>query len=194
MDAMEWLDWGAYSHFGYTVSKRPDILPFMEPAYHLGSSIGTATILLSAILLFLFQRQFRSALVAMIGFGVGVGLVQIVSLVVARRRPHDAQNWVGADRMLGSYPAPDVFLFLLSAVLLGFAVWDWTRGPYSRMNLAARVLYPLLATAISVWVCMSQFLLGTHFVTDVIGAIAGVGLVSWCVYLCLPATDSPPAN
>jgi hypothetical protein len=37
----------------------------------------------------------------------------------------------------------------------------------------------LLAAALTVWVCMSQFFLATHFVTDVIGALAAAGLIGW---------------
>ena len=38
MDAIESMDWGAYSHFGFTAKKLPVVLPWMHDLSHLGGS------------------------------------------------------------------------------------------------------------------------------------------------------------
>lgn len=183
MDAIEQLDWGAYVHFSNEARHHPGILPFMQVGFfYLAGYAGVCTWLLFAVILFLFQERRTSALVALVSFSSAVALIETVRHLVPRRRPEDAANWVGPDHMLGSYPSSSVFLFMLTMILLGFAIWHGARRPWMRG------LYILVATLLTVWVCMSNFLLAVHFLTDVLGAIAGATLVGWvaCKFLDPP--------
>jgi membrane-associated phospholipid phosphatase len=88
--------------------------------------------------------------------------------------------------MLGSYPSASVFLFTLAVILIGFALWDLAR-PW------LRVLYILIAALLTAWVCLSQFFLAIHFLTDVLGGMAGATLISWIAFRYLDR-DGPRAE
>ena len=174
MDAIESLDWGTYAHFrfqaqqlGLQAKQFPATAQVMQDYYSLGSYVVAGLFIVLTILLFLLQKKHRSALVALLTFGAAVALIEGVRHLVPRRRPPDAQDWLGADHMLGSYPSTAVFLLMLSMILLGFAGRDlvqrrWLRG-----------VGVLLAMLLTVAVCMSQFFLALHFLTDIIGGIVG---------------------
>src|SRR6516162_7244932 len=175
MDAIESLDWGVYSHFRFQIQQYPAVLPIMQVAYYLSSYVGVCIGLSIAVILFLAQGKRRSALVALISFASSVGLIAVVRFVVPRRRPEGAENWLGPDAMVGSYPSAGVFLFMLAMILIGFALWDLTR-PW------IRGAYVLIAALLTGWVCLSQFFLAIQFLTDVLGGIAGVALIAWIAH------------
>ncbi len=174
MDAIESLDWGTYSHFRFTGQQLPQIVPWMRNNLHpLGSYVSVGFLLLIAILLLLGQQRRRAAVVALATFVAAFALIELTQFVVPRRRPPDAQNFLGPNAMQGSYPSSSVFLFMLVMILLGFAMWAMLRGPW------LRGAYVFAAGVLTVGVCLSQFFLCVHFVTDVIGAFVGAGLFGW---------------
>jgi membrane-associated phospholipid phosphatase len=144
----------------------------MQVAYYLSSYVGVSIGLSIAVILFLAQGKRRSALVALVSFASSVGLIGVVRFLVPRRRPEGAENWLGPNAMLGSYPSAGVFLFMLVMILVGFAVWDLAR-PW------IRAAYVLIAALLTAWVCLSQFFLAIHFLTDVLGGMAGAALIAW---------------
>jgi hypothetical protein len=175
MDAIESLDWGVYSHFRFQGQQYPAIFPFMRVAYYLSSYVGVSIGLSIAVILFLLQGKRRSALVALVSFASAFILIDAVRFLVPRRRPEDAENWLGPHAMLGSYPSAGVFLFMLAMILISFAAWDlarpWMRGAYV-----------LIAALLTGWVCLSQFFLAIHFLTDVLGGITGAALIAWIAH------------
>jgi membrane-associated phospholipid phosphatase len=178
MDAIAELDWGVYAHFDF--KPHPGVVRFMQYADALSGYIGVGILLAIAVMLFLLQGKRRSALVALASVGAAIGLIQAARYLVPRPRPHNAENVLAAQEMLGSYPSPSVFLFMLMMILIGLAVWDLARRPWQRG------LYVVVAAALTVWVCMSQFFLALHFLSDVLGAMAGAALVGWGAYRFIP--------
>ena len=185
MDAIESLDWGVYSHFRFQIQQYPAVLPIMQVAYYLSSYVGVCIGLSIAVILFLAQGKRRSALVALVSFASSVGLIAVVRFVVPRRRPEGAENWLGPDAMVGSYPSAGVFLFMLAMILIGFAVWDLAR-PW------IRAAYVLIAALLTAWVCLSQFFLAIHFLTDVLGGMAGATLITWIAHSYLDPKAARP--
>ena len=173
MDAIEALDDGAAAHFGYQAGRYPDILPFMRPAYYLGSYVGIGVLLAIIVLLFLVQGKRRSALVAFLSVASAFALIEVIRLVVPRARPLTTDQLLGPIDRLGSYPSSSVFLFTLCMVLLAFALWHWMRRPWQRGA------YVLIAALLTAWICMAGFFLSLHYVTDLIGGLAGAALFSW---------------
>ena len=188
MDAIEALDDGAAAHFGYQAGRYPDILIFMRPAYYLGSYVGIGVLLAIIVLLFLVQGKHRSALVALFSVASAVGLIELIRVVVPRARPLNTDQLLGPVERLGSYPSSGVFLFTLSMVLLSFALWPWLRHSWQRG------LYVLIAALLIAWICMAGFFLSLHYVTDLIGGLAGAAFVSWIASRCLDGKtrDSEP--
>jgi membrane-associated phospholipid phosphatase len=90
--------------------------------------------------------------------------------------------------MLGSYPSASVLLFMLAMFLLGFAIWGLTQRAFWRG------FYVVLATTLTVWVCMSQFFLALHFLTDVLGAIVGATLIGWIASRFIDLSPRPNAE
>ena len=172
MDAIEALDDGAYSHFGHQIGQHPDIIDFMQPAYYFSSYVGVAVLFVIVMLLFLVQGRRRAAVVAFVSFLSAVALIQAVRMLVPRPNPPNADKWLGAEALSGSYPSAAVFLFTLCMILLAFALWD-------RMGLWMRGVFVVVAAALVGWVCMSGFFLALHYVTDVIGGLTGAALVGW---------------
>jgi membrane-associated phospholipid phosphatase len=186
LDAIEGLDDGAYSHFGHQVGQYPDIVGFMQPAYYYSSYVGVAVLFAIVMLLFLVQGKRRGAVVAFVSFAASVALIQAVHVMVPRPHPPNADKWLGAEALNGSYPSAAIFLFMLSLILLGFALWErlpryWMRG-----------LFVVVAAALVGWVCMSGFFLALHYVTDVIGGLAGAALVGWIAsrFIAEPASTA----
>lgn len=172
LDAIESLDEGAYAHFGYQVGQFPDIVFFMQPAYYCSSHLGIALLFAVVMLVFFVQGKRRGAVAALISMAAAVALIQATHILVPRPHPPNADKWLDADALSGSYPSAPVFLFTLCLILLGLAVWD-------RLNGWLRGLFVAIAAALVGWVCMSGFFLALHFVTDVIGGLAGAALVGW---------------
>ncbi len=174
MDAIESMDWGAYAHFRFTGQQMPGIAPWMRNnLYPLGSYVSVGMLLLIALLLLLGQQKRRAALIAVLTFVSAIALIELTHFVVPRRRPPDAQNFLGPNALFGSYPSSSVFLFMFVMILLGFAMWGLLRGR------CLRGVYVFAAGLLTVGVCLSQFFLCVHFVTDVIGAFVGAALFGW---------------
>ncbi|MSQ93978.1 MAG: phosphatase PAP2 family protein [Gemmataceae bacterium] len=173
MDAIEALDWGAYSNFDHQVQSFPQILPIMRVGFYLGDYLAIGVLFSLAAVLFAVQGKHRSAQVAAVALAVALGLIFAARALVPRMRPGNAQNWLGPYEMQGSYPSAAVFLFTLAMVMLACAVWAWLH------SARQRALYLALATVLTVWVCMAQFYLCTHYLTDVLGGLAGAALVGW---------------
>jgi membrane-associated phospholipid phosphatase len=182
MDVIESLDWGVYAHFRFQAQQCPDILPFMQAAYYMSSSVGLIVLMSLAVILFVVQGKRQAALVTLVSFGAALALIHATRILVPRRRPEDAENWLRPGDMLGSYPSSGVFLFMLAMILVGCALWSlirpWLRG-----------VYLLIAFLLTVWVCLSQFFLAIHFLTDVVGAMAGATLIAWIAHRYLYSAD-----
>jgi membrane-associated phospholipid phosphatase len=179
MDAIEALDEGVYAHFDNQIGHHPEIAQVMMPAYHLSSYVGVAILFTLLVLIFLVQGKRREAVVALFVILLGVGLVQGVQLLVPRPHPANADKWIGAPVQAGTYPSAAVFLFTLGVTLLGMALWD-------RMRLWLRGVYILGAAGLVVWICMAGFFLAFHYLTDVIGGLAGAALVGWIASRLMP--------
>ena len=188
MDAIDALDWGVYSHFDFENQRAPGLFPVMQIGYYVSGYVGVGLILLAAVVLFLVQGKRRSALVAIAISFAAVGLIEAVRWLVPRRRPENAVKTLGPDDMLGSYPAASVFLFMLAMILLGFAVWGLTQ------RALWRGLYVLFAALLTVWVCMSQFFLALHFLTDILGALVGATLIGWIAHRFLEQSTQPVSS
>jgi membrane-associated phospholipid phosphatase len=165
------MDYGGYYFFRHLARQNPEILPAFRLGDWLGSYFVVGFMFLVAVILLLVQARTRAAQVSVGAFVLGVIFVEILRNVVAAHRPPDAQDLVDADEMLRSFPAREVFTVTLAGVLLLFAAWGSVRKTPLRLLLTAAVVVLLL------WVAMSQLILGLHFVTDVMGGLAGgIGL------------------
>jgi len=187
MDVIENLDVGVYSHFEYQSKKYPFFIDLVQPAYHVSGYVGVCVLLLIAVVLFFKRKKVLSAIVSAIIFGASVGLIEAIRRLVPRARPSDAINIVGSEDMTGSYPSRSVFLFMLGVILIGVALW-----PLMDRNWL-RSAYVVSAALLTVWVCMSQFLLTTNFLTDIIGGMAGAGAMGWLASR-LVEEEPPPAE
>ena len=179
MDAIGAFDEGVYAHFDFQDQYNSR---FWHAAYYMSSDIGVGALVVAAVALFVMRNKQRSALVAFVSLAASFVLIDAIRLAVPRPRPGNASKWLGAQDLVGSYPSKGVFLFMLAAILLGFALWDLAR-PWQRG------LYVLIAAALTVWVCMSQFFLAIHFLTDIIGGLIGATLVGWIAYRFLDRTE-----
>src|ERR1700730_9235398 len=103
MDAIEALDWGAYAHFRFQASHHPEVLPIMQVAYYLSDYVAIGMLFSLAGTLFWLQGKHRSAQVSAASLAFSVALIFGVRFLVPRLRPPDAQNWLGAYDMVGSY-------------------------------------------------------------------------------------------
>jgi membrane-associated phospholipid phosphatase len=191
LDAIEALDDGAAAHFGFQAKQFPPILPVMQYAYYLSAYAGIGILVAIIVFFLLIQGRRRSAILAVISVAVAIAVIQTAQIVVPRARPQDAVLWLGPDARFGSYPSSGVFLFTLAMILLGNALWGFMRRPWQAG------LYVLTAALLTVWVCLSQFFLSIHYVTDVIGGMAGAALIGWitiCFMERARAAVAPPTN
>jgi hypothetical protein len=147
------------------------------------SYVGFGIFLVIAALAFLGQGKRRSTVVVLLSGAAAIGVLAAVRFVVPRQRPPKAGNLLGPDNLAGSYPAAGVFLFTLGAILVGFAIWNLLPRVWMR------IAYVLLAVGLTVWVAISQFFLAIHFLTDVIGAMAGALLIALIASRCLDRPD-----
>jgi membrane-associated phospholipid phosphatase len=173
MDAIEALDDGANALFTFQMRAYPAIKDYMQIAYYISSYVGMAVIGLLIVLVLFVQRRHRAALAAVVGFASAFAVIAFFQHFVPRARPQLAVEWLGDTARTGSYPSSGVFLFMLGAILLGAALWAQLRSFWQR------AVYVGLAAGLTVWVCLSQFLLATNYVSDVIGALAGATLIGW---------------
>ncbi len=170
MDALETVDWGAYYHFRYLAGQHPQLLPAAELVNSLTHHAVLGVLIVFTLLaLWLYGRP-RTAVVGLATFLAGIVVAEGLRGLIARRRPDDAENLLGPDGMVGSFPAVGVLLFTLTALLLTFALWE------TGLGRTGRVLSTAAAAVLIVAVCLSQFFLGLHFVTDVVAGLLG-GLV-----------------
>ncbi len=191
MDAIEYLDWGVYNHFA---ARHRHLVIVLQPANYVGSYAVIGALFGLAFTWLLVQKKIRPATIVVASALAAWGVIEATQFLVPRHRPPDAQNWLGASTAVGSYPSPRVFLFTLVMIVMGLALW------MSRPRLWIRGVYLVLATTLTVWVCVSQFFLPLHFFSDAIGGLAGAGLIGWLAYLFmqlgshsteLPAVSQP---
>lgn len=151
MDRIEQLDWGVYSFFVFLANKSPEIpqLLHVEWAAKAGDYLVPAAIVAVALTLLLIRRRQRDAMLSILAFGLAIGTIELTKWIVPRKRPEDARNLIPDADMLGSYPSSSVFLFTLSMVLLGFALWDVLTAVWQK------ALFVLVAALLVVWVCMA---------------------------------------
>jgi membrane-associated phospholipid phosphatase len=185
MDAIDTIDWGAYAHFTFVAGKHPDAIRFVQAHYHQGTYILLIGLNAAALLLLLVRKRLRAAIVASLGFIAALGMIELCRLLVPRHRPPDARALVDANDMLGSYPSADVYLFMLTMIYFGFALWPWLRTGVSRS------VFLVVAAALTVGVALSQFFLATHFVSDVVGGIVGAAIVGFTVAKFFNPTKAP---
>lgn len=190
MDAIEALDDGANALFTFQMRAYPAIKDYMQIAYYGSSYVGIAVIVMLVVLVLLVQRRYRAALAAVVGFASACAVITCLQKSVPRARPQLAVEWLGDTARTGSYPSAGVFLFMLGAILLGAALWGRLRGFWPRAS------YVSVAAGLTVWVCLSQFLLATNYVSDVIGGMAGATLIGWLTFRVmqadLPTTERMP--
>ncbi len=197
MDAIEALDQGAYAHFTFQAKAMPNVVSVMVTAYYISSYIGVCVLIIGILGIHLFLNRKQSALVATLSLVSAILIIELLRFAVPRSRPQDAVQWIGDEAKSGTFPSASVFLFLLCMILLGNALWEnlsarWSRG-----------VFIVLAASLTVWVCLSQFYLALHYVSDVIGAITGATLIGWIAIRLISAaapprpaeaSDAPPAD
>jgi undecaprenyl-diphosphatase len=187
VNLLQGMDNGAYYFFRHKASHYPELEAVMQVGDALGSLFLIGVLAGLAVLLFLVRGESRSAGIATGSFVVGLLLVEALHYLIPGRRPEDAQNLLGSDEMLHSFPARSVFLLTLAGILFLYAL-----GP----SLQGRWMCFLMTTCVVVlvlWVCLSQLLLGLHFVTDVLAGLAGglaLGLLG-ALSLAPPAPQTP---
>lgn len=192
MDAIEGLDDGAYAHFTFQAKQQPEILQFMLPAYYISSHVGVLGLVALAVGICVLRRKWRSAAMTLLAVVAAFAAIQLAQTFVPRPRPQDAGLFLNRDNIfflgesatVSSYPSVSVFLSTLALILLGRALWDL-------LPQGLRMVYSILAGFLIVWISLSQFFFALHYVTDVIGGIAGGTLFGWIACLLTPA-DSPP--
>ena len=169
MDFLEGLDWGAYSHFSHAASHQPAVLDAMKVVNRIGSYDGVPILLVMlAMFLYLMRGRTRAALVTLGAWGLAYVTVEGLRNVIDRDRPQSAWETVrDSFEMASSFPARSVFLFTFAVAVFVSALWDLTprRGLRGLMVSVAAVLVVVL--------CLSQFYLALHFVTDVIAGLIG---------------------
>lgn len=188
MDVIDTIDWGAYAHFTFVAAKYPEIIHFVRTVFYDYAYVIFAWVIAAMMLLFILRKRFREALVASTGIVAALGTIEMCRLLVPRRRPEDAQELVGAEGMLGSYPSAGVFLFMLSVIYFGFALWPWLR------TRVTRGVFLLFAIAATVSVALSEFLLATHFVSDVVGGIVAASIVGVTTGKFMDTVKMPESN
>jgi membrane-associated phospholipid phosphatase len=190
MDAIEALDDGANAHFTWMKRENPGIVAYMQIGYYLSSYVAIAVLFAIIVLILLAQRRNRAVVAVVGGYAAAFGVVALLQWLVPRARPQLSVEWLGEEAKIGSYPAAAVFLFMLSAILLCSAFWNPLR------SFLLRGILVNICALLCVWVCMSQFLLATHYVSDVIGAAAGAALIGWftCRLIQLDKGYASPAS
>lgn len=194
MDAIEGLDDGAYAHFTFQAKQQPEILQAMLPAYYISSYVGVLALVALAVAIFVLRRKWRAASVTLLGLIAGLAAIQLAQTLVPRPRPQEAGLSLQRDRFLflgesttvSSYPSVGVFLSTFALILLGRALWDV-------LPQGLRMVYSIIACFVVVWVCLSQFFFALHYVTDVIGGVAGGALFGWIACLLIPPNSQPVA-
>jgi undecaprenyl-diphosphatase len=165
------VDRGAYFSFSDTIQQNPPLAQLMQLGDLLGGYLSAGILVVLALALFLAQRRFRAASIALIAFLAGMLIIELIRHTLSAPRPADAQKLVDAEEMLRTFPAQKVFDIELAAILLVYATWAVLPGRTMRLLLTA------IATLLVLWVAMSQLMLGLHFVTDVLaGLVGGLGL------------------
>lgn len=184
LDGIEGLDDGANAHFTFQANQFPLILRLVQPASYLSDSAGIAALLILIAVILLTTGTWRDLVIALCASAAAIGVLHAAQTLVPRVRPQDGIALLGAGGRCGSYPSSGVFLVMLCMILLGKALWPM-------LDRATRGIFVLLSTLLVVWVCLSQFYLGLHFVTDVIGGIAGAGMLGW---ISVRLMDAPPTR
>jgi undecaprenyl-diphosphatase len=180
-DKIKGIDAGTYYFFDFVGKQYRDILPVMELANSLAGYVGSVVLLVLAVIVFVVRGRKSLGVVSLIVFAIAAAGGEGLRHLIARRRPDDAQDMLGAANMIGSYPAVGVLLFTLALILLTVAL---TIGA-PRLR---RVLLSVLAALIIVLVCLSQFFLRLHFMTDVVAGLMGGSACALLTWLLVPPT------
>jgi membrane-associated phospholipid phosphatase len=182
VDTLKEVDDGGY-HFFYQITQQvPAVVPVMRMGDWLGTYLAACVLLLLVIVLFLRGQRNGAAFVSLAVFLLGVFFVEVVCRLVEAPRPSNAETQVDAMEMTRSFPARGVLMFAMTAVLLHVAIW--TSGKRLALQLLLTAAVPLLVS----WVAVSQLALGLHFVTDVVGGLAGGAALGLLATRFLPRT------
>ena len=166
MDPLRDVDLGAYYFFRFQANHHPQLVPVLQGIDALAGYVAAAVLLLLAVLTFCLRGRPRAGVAAVLVAVVGAAVIESLRHLIARRRPDDAQDLLGAAAMLGSYPAGGVFLFTMTLLLFASALGIGA----PRGN---RVALGLVAALLIVGVCLAELMLGLHYVTDVVGGMLG---------------------
>jgi undecaprenyl-diphosphatase len=185
-EVMDWsrqMDEGAYAFFHHQAKTAAFLNPLMEAGDWIGSYLGAAILLLAALALTPRPWRPRLALAVLAAFLAGAALVEGVKLAVARPRPADAEDVLGAAALSPSFPSRAVFLAAFACMILAIALERGARRP------GCRFVIRLTAGLVVVFVCVSQLWLSLHFVTDVLAGLAGgLGLALAARWAATPPT------
>jgi membrane-associated phospholipid phosphatase len=176
----------AYYAFTVLVDHSPSLRRFMLVGDELA---GYVTLALMIITLALLLRQGRKpgAFIVVAAFVAALAVVEALRMTVPADRPTVAAKLVGEDEMQRSFPARAVFLFTLAAMLLLWAAWPALRRWPARLSVTA------IFTVLTLWVAISQLMLGLHFVTDVAaGLFGGLALALLATRLAAMTTVPSP--
>jgi undecaprenyl-diphosphatase len=186
MDPVKAVDSGAYYFFRNLAEHHRALEGFVRLVEASSCLVGAGVLLLLAVGVFCLRRRWRAAVVS-IAATVGAALVvEGLRQLIARARPDAAQDYLGAEE-LGSYPARHVFLFTMTLLLL---TWALASGARRWLSVMLSVLAAVLIVAVS----LSQFFLGLHYVSDVLGGLLGgsaCALLAW--QLALPSQRTEAA-
>ena len=168
MNILDAVDWGGYAHFRFLASHQPGVVDAMQVVDQLGASDITFNVLaLLALIVYAARGRSRALAVSLAVLLVGYAVATFLPPLIGRERPPDAQEMVGPDAMYDSFPARGVLLFTLAITLLAHAVAE------ALPTRTTRLLPHAVAAGLVVALCLSQFYLGLHFVTDVVAGLLG---------------------
>jgi membrane-associated phospholipid phosphatase len=143
------------------------VISFMR----LGSSIGyygNMAAILVLFVLYIVRRRWRELWLLLAGVVVGEAIFTVIAGIIARPRPQLSHPF--ESLLPASYPSGHV---LSSILLWGMILYVYL--PVIR-SAAWRALLVVLAVVVIVWIGYSRIYLGSHFPTDLAGAVGlGVG-------------------
>jgi undecaprenyl-diphosphatase len=171
MDPFERLDWATYYFFRFQANRAPFLHDVITLGDWLGGYAAIALVTAVAVAVALVGSRWRLAGAIVMALVFGVLLVEGTRLATQRPRPPDAQNFLPGAAASPGFPSRGVFLAAVAWLLLAVALErpSWRRGKRVGVYAGAALLI--------VCVCLSQLLLGLHFLTDVLAGLAGgVGL------------------